>query len=187
MLQENRIWFAGNPWPEGHPIKEFHWSVEIRDGFVWMLVHLESSDYYAEREIDDDIDADDVPDWESPCVWANYHNCTLSCTLWHHGGWELCPVDRYSLEFLDGYEASVNPLPESAGMEFDDLAFHIYLLGHDAVAGHKLRFVRRGKSDRYDIEWTGKIANAYAGDYEYRHDFRATLFDVPAPRFNGVP
>jgi hypothetical protein len=181
MSQENRIWFANNPWPEGHLIKEFQWTAEIRDGLVWMSIHLESADYYSEREIDDDgVEYDS--DWQAPIVWANYHSCTMSCTEWHHGGWAVCPVEKFSLEFLNGYEASVDPLPDSAETDFDDLAFNIYLLGHDAVAGHKIRFTRQGGSDRFEIEWSGKIANAYVGNYNYRHDFRAVIFGIPAPQ-----
>lgn len=171
MSQENRIWFPGNPWPEGHPIEEFDWSVEDRDGVIWMLIHLKSANYYSERHIDDH-DAECGSAWKASIAWSNYHCCTMSCTYWHHGGFPVCPVEQYSLEFLDGYVASVNPLPESAEMEFDDLAFHIYLLGHDAVAGHRIHFRRRGNSDRFDLDWTGKIANAYAGDYDCRYDFR---------------
>lgn len=83
---------------------------------------------------------------------------------------------------LNGYEANVNPLPEAADMAFGDLAFHVYLLGHDAVAGHRIRMVRRGESDRFDIEWSGKLALAYVGDFEYRHDFRAVIYNVAAPK-----
>ncbi len=180
MPQENRIWFAGNPWPEGHPIAAFEWTVEVRDGIVWMLIHLKSSDYYSERKIVDE-GVDYYSDWGSPLVWRNYHACTMSCTYWHHGGFPVCPVEQFSPEFLDGYEAVVDPLPESADTDFDDLAFHIYLLGHDAVAGHRIRFRRRANSDRFDIEWTGKIANAYVGDYDYKRDFRAQIFDVLFP------
>ena len=182
MPQENRIWFAGNPWPEGHPIKQFEWKAEIRDGVVWMLLHLESADYYSERRIDDK-DAEYDSDWEAPIVWGNYHQCILSCTYWqNHRGFPVCPVEQFSAEFLDGYEAIVDPLPESADKGFDDRAFHIYLLGHDAVAGHRIHFRRRAGSDRFDIEWTGKIAKAYVGDYEYRYDFRSRIFDVQAPK-----
>jgi hypothetical protein len=180
MVQENRIWFAGNPWPEGHPITHFEWTAKVRDGIVWMRLHLASADYYAEREIKDD-GAEHESDWESPVLWANFHSCTISATKWHDGGWAFCPVEQWSLERLNNHEASVDPLPDSAETDFDDLAFHVYLLGHDAVAGHKIRFARRGDSNRFDIEWIGKIALAYAGDYEYRYDFRAQIYDVPAP------
>ena len=183
MSQENRIWFAGNPWPEGHPIKVICWTAEVREGVVWMSIHLESADYYSERDIDDD-GVVYASDWQAPIVWANYHSCTISCTQWHRGGWQVCPVEKFSLDFLNGYEANVDPLPDSAEKDFDDLAFHIYLLGHDAVAGHRIRFTRRGDSDRFDIEWSGKIANAYAGDYDYRHDFRAVIYDIPAPQLS---
>ena len=54
----NRIYFKGNPWPEGHPVKEFKWSASIRDGYVWFDMHLESQDYYSERDIEDDEDTE---------------------------------------------------------------------------------------------------------------------------------
>ncbi|MES2738619.1 MAG: hypothetical protein V4672_20045 [Verrucomicrobiota bacterium] len=180
MPQENRIWFAGNPWPEGHPLKAFEWTAEIREGIVWMMLHLESANYYSEREIGDD-EVNHRSDWEAPIAWGNYHSCRMSSTFWHQGGFPVCPAELFSPDFLDGYEVIVDPLPESADTEFDDLAFHIYLLGHDAVAGHLIRFIRRGDSDHFDIVWNGKIALAYTGDYEYKHDFRALIFDIKAP------
>ena len=180
MSQDNRIWFLENPWTEGHPIEEFEWTAEVREGVVWMQLHLKTAAYYSEREIEEEKD-DYESDFQAPPVWYNYHRCTLSSTFWHEGGFSVCPVAQFSPAFLQGYEAAVDPLPAPTQTDLDDLAFHIYLLGHDAVAGHRIRFLRRGESDRFDIEWTGKIALAYAGDFEYRHDFKALIFDVQMP------
>ena len=30
-----RILFPGNPWPEGHALQEFAWTVRLVDGKVW--------------------------------------------------------------------------------------------------------------------------------------------------------
>lgn len=181
MEKDNRIWFPGNPWPEGHPIKDFKWSAELRDGMVWFHLHLKTADYDSEREIEEDENEDHNSSWEAPSVWGNYHACTISSTNWHRGGFPVCPAADYTVDDLDGYEAQVDLLPLKEDFDWDDLAFHTYLLGHDSVAAHRIKFTRRGTSDRFDIEWTGKIALVYAGDYEYRHDFRALIHDVPAP------
>ncbi|MFC7339654.1 hypothetical protein ACFQY0_20890 [Haloferula chungangensis] len=181
MPEENRIWFPGNPWPEGHPIKDFAWTAEVRKGIVWFFLHLKTADYYSERDIDDEGEDFDSS-WEAPIVWGNYHSCTISSTDWHDGGFPVCPCSEYSIESLDGYEAIVDPLPINPDGDWDDLAFHTYLLGHDSVAGHKIKFSRRNDSNDFDIHWEGKIALVYAGDYEYRYDFKALVYGVGAPK-----
>lgn len=179
---QNRIHFAGNPWPEGHPVKEFRWTASARNNEVWFDLHLRSEDYDAEREIDEpeDEDIDHPSDWDAPGVWNNYHRCTLSSTAWGDGGgFAVCALPDFSLARLDGLEVSID-LPPPDDME--DNVFHIYLLGHDAAAQHRIRFDRIAGTDRFHITWTGKIALAYTGDYEYRYDFSAQLHDVEAPR-----
>lgn len=179
---QDRIHFAGNPWPEGHPVKEFRWTASVRDNEVWFDLHLRSEDYDAEREIDEpeDEDVDHPSDWDAPGVWNNYHRCTLSSTAWGDGGgFAVCALPDFSLALLDGLKVSIDlPPPDDT----EDNVFHIYLLGHDAAAHHRIRFDRIADTDRFHITWTGKIALAYAGDYEYRYDFSARLHDVEAPR-----
>ena len=137
-MNQNRIYFKGNPWPEGHPIKRFELSSRIEDdGYVWIDITLESENYYSERDIDDDEDDDYESDWSAPIVWGNYHRCTISSTKWGNSGVKLCKVDEYCLSYLDGLELSVDPKPEEVD-DWEELAFHIYLLGHDAVAKHKI-------------------------------------------------
>ncbi|PBI86593.1 hypothetical protein [Variovorax boronicumulans] len=182
MTPPNRIHFADNPWPEGHPVKEFRWTASVRNNEVWFDLHLRSEDYDAEREIDEPEDEDiDYPsDWDAPGVWTNYHRCTLSSTAWGDGGgFAVCALSDFSLAHIDGLEVSIDlPPPE----DMEDNVFHIYLLGHDAAAHHRIRFDRIAGTDRFDITWTGKIALAYAGDYTYKYDFSARLHDVEAPR-----
>ena len=81
---------------------------------------------------------------------------------------------------MDGLELEIDNDPENI-KEWDDLAFHIYLLGHDAVAKHKIKFVRAADS-LFEIQWSGKIAQAYVGDYEFKHDFNAVLKNVQFPK-----
>lgn len=185
-----RIFFTGNPWPEGHPVKEFRWTAAVRDGQVWFDLHLRSDDYEAEREIEDPEEEDETEDgeyrgdWQSASVWTNYHRCTLSSTHWGQGdGFAVCALADYGLEKLDGLELAVDEPPPD---DIEDNVFHIYLLGHDAAAAHRVRFDRIPGSDRFNITWTGRIALAYTGDYEYRYEFAAHLYDVQAPSLPGA-
>ena len=180
-MKANRIYFKDNPWPEGHPIKEFKWSARDKGNDIWFDLHLKSEDYYSERDIEDDEEIEYPSDWAAPIVWGNYHACTLSSTHWGNGGFKVCSVLEYSPEFIDGLEIEVDPKPQMIE-DFDDFSFHIYLLGHDAVAKHRIKFERIGTSLKYRIIWSGKIAQAYVGDYEFKHDFSVTLDEVEMPQ-----
>ncbi|SFM71525.1 hypothetical protein [Marinobacter zhejiangensis] len=179
-MEADRIYFKDNPWPEGHPIKEFEWSAKEVDGDVWFDLHLKSADYYSERDIEDDEDVDYPSSWDAPNVWGNYHACTLSSNKWHNGGFRVCAKADYSPEFLDGLELLVDPDPD-AHEDWDDFAFHIYLLGHDAAARHRIRFDRIDGTDRFRITWLGAIALAYVGDHEFKHEFSAQVSSAPLP------
>ncbi|WP_061333216.1 hypothetical protein [Marinobacter excellens] len=183
-MEPDRIYSKDNPWPEGHPIKKFAWSAKEIDGDVWFDMHLESADYYAERDIEDDEDDDYPSDWAAPIVWGNYHSCTLSSNYWHHGGFRVCSKAEYTPEFLDGLELLVDPSHETVD-NYDDLAFHIYLLGHDAVAKHRIRFERIGDTLQFKIVWSGLIALAYVGDYEFKHEFSALVSNAEYPVLSG--
>jgi hypothetical protein len=182
-MSDNRITFLGNPWPAGHPILEFKWLAGERNGQVWFDLHLKTAEYDSERSIDGDEDVEYSSDWEAPVVWNNYHACTLSSNYWHDGGFPVGDVGNVSLEFLDGMEVSVDsPAPEDP----EDNAFNVYLLGHDAAAHHRIKFARIPGTDRFNIHWVGKLALTYVGDYEYKHDFEARIFNVQAPDLPGA-
>ena len=173
----SRIFFAGNPWPEGHPIKTFEWSARLRNGEVWFDFHLESEDYDSERPIDDD-GVEYQSDWEAPIVWNNYHACTLSTNFWHEGGFPTGLGSLAALASMDRLELVVDSPPPD---DSEDNAFHVYLLGHDAAAEHRIRFSRIPGTDRFNIDWTGRLALAYVGDHEYKHSFTASLLGIQAP------
>ena len=178
-----RITFPGNPWPEGHAIKEFVWSGRLEaDGDVWMDFHLESENYYAEREVEDD---EDHSDWEAPIVWGNYHACTLSSTHWPgqfrggRVGGQDDPVRFGGLCDSTVFADDVGPDDE---YDYDlHVAFGINLLGHDGVAGHSIRLTPNG-GGRCDVHWTGRIAQAYAGLMNFEHTFEALATGV---KFDG--
>lgn len=184
LMEKNRIYFENNPWPEGHPIKAFEWEAKVKDGDVWFDFHLESDDYYSERDIEDDEDVEYESDWAAPIVWGNYHSCTLSTNYWHEGGFKVCKASEYTPDFLDGYEVQIDMHPENIE-ERDDLAFHIYLLGHDAAACHKIKFIRNKENGKFSINWNGRIAQAYIGDYEFRHNFKAKINELNMPQIEN--
>jgi hypothetical protein len=186
---DGRIHFSDNPWPEGHPIAEFAWTARNQNGQVWFDLHLRSADYYAERDIEDDEDAEYDSDWDAPGVWYNYHRCTLSSTFWSSDkGFEVCAASEYSPASLEGRAFAVDPVGTDMSEvdDLDELSFNIYLLGHDSVANHRIVFHRRGDSDLFDIEWSGDIALTYAGEDALAHRFEARIHGVLFPALASV-
>lgn len=154
-----RVTFVGNPWPEGHPAT-LRLSITEHDGRRGVAIELQTENYYAERDVED---PEDSGWWDAPGAWGNYHKAALS-------GWIRCDVS--SLADLVGKKLVADK--KAVGREdwdWDDLAFHhCYILGHDAVAGHRLAFTAEG--DSLGVVWTGKVALAYVGERAFKHDFK---------------
>jgi hypothetical protein len=183
-----RIVFPGNPWPDGHAIKDFQLLAALRPGTsVRVLMHLQTEDYDAARKIDYDDDHEHDSVWEASRVWGNYHNCVLSATHWGIDGSSGFPVHdasaRFDVDALAGTEFCVDHVAgERIDIEDDQLAFHLYLLGHDTAADHRIAFNALG-SGRFAINWSGRIALTYVGSTTLRHAFKAHIPDTP---FLGV-
>jgi len=178
-MSMGRIHFAGNPWPEGHPIKEFIWTSRVSDGQLWFDFHLQAAAYDSERVVPDDPVADDIPDWNAAIVWTNYGACILSSNYWEQQpGIPVGAAKQLTLDEIHGMVLSIDDPPAE---DRDAAAFHIYLLGHDSVACHEVSFERIPRSDCFNILWTGRIALTDHGDDEYRHAFTARIRNVPAP------
>ncbi len=180
--QIGRIWFPGNPWPNGHAIKRFDWSGCMdAKGSLRFDLHLETVDYDSEAE--PAIDEED--DWRAPGVWGNYHSCTISSTEWKEEGTTGLAAGSPEAPLVWGAisetELVADEAEQGAMFEFDPPAFWTYLTGHDAVADHHVRFLKSSQG-AFDLEWRGRIALAYAGDNELKHTFRAV---VPGVRFQG--
>jgi hypothetical protein len=172
-----RIYFPGNPWPEGHAIQEFVWKAEVSEGEVRFRFQLDTANYYAEREFEDDENVDYPSDWAAPIVWGNYHRAHFRTNK----PFGVCPAAEYSLERLDDLRLHVDPLPCDVG-DYEGQVFHVYLLGHDTVVDHHIEFHRVPGTDSFDISWRGKIALTYVGNYEPEHEFHATIRSISAPR-----
>ena len=177
VKQPNRIYFKGNPYPKGHKINKFVWSGRLdEDEQLWFDFHLETEDYDAEDNTEDIEET--ASDWKAKSVWGNYHSCTISSTKCHLGGIKIQTLNgKFDFNNMQQKELTADTLPFEADFDIDDLAFHIYLLGHNSCANHRIKFSKNA-SDNFDIEWRGKIALTYSGEGEFKHDFTALIQDV---------
>ncbi|MCQ9637992.1 hypothetical protein MP478_01220 [Chryseobacterium sp. WG14] len=176
METVSKIYFLNSPYPNGHQIIAFNWSGKIdEDESVWFDFHLKTEKYYADDQ-NEDIEEKTSSNWDSKIVWGNYHACILSSTYWgDQGGIRIDkPGEKVDFDSVTKSELHSNDLPSYRDFEEEDLAFNIYLLGHDSCAGHKIKF-SKNDNHRYTIEWTGKIALTYSGDDEFSHDFKAHI------------
>lgn len=57
----------------------------------------------------------------------------------------------------------------------------IVFADHGNAVDHRIRVVRRGDSERFDILWSGPIALSYVGRYRPDFRFQARIDDVPMP------
>jgi hypothetical protein len=187
-----RIWFPGNPWPDGHAIIALAFSILLHDAGLGLLLNLRSEDYgiHDPDDDDDEDEPDDTRDWESKIVWNNYHACTLSNTYW---GIEpaTCPVidpAGFTANRLDRLTFGPDPVlqGQELAQDYDQNAFHIYLLGHDAVAAHQIALDRQ-PDGHFALTWSGLIALAYGGYYDFDYLFRAEARNVPFLGFHVDP
>lgn len=169
-----RIHFPGNPWPRGHAIESLEWTGRLTPTGLFFDLVLRSADYDEDDEPDapEDDETEAPSDWEAKIVWRNFHACTIEANKGFLAGTEAAKLD---LGALPGREFRVDPLPgagaSAAELEHDELAFHIYLLGHDTVAGHRIRFAAREDATTFWLRWTGRIALTYVGREDFAYDF----------------
>ncbi|RZJ49026.1 MAG: hypothetical protein EOO44_19045 [Flavobacterium sp.] len=180
MNQPDRIYFLGNPYPNGHALKEFEWSGRIEeDESMWFDFHLKTDNYYAEDETEDeDEDEDSKSNWDSKIAWSNYHKCILSSTYWGDYGIKINKTAGKAVfnDFIkdDLLADTFSEDDDEEGFDCDELAFGIYLLGHDTCANHRIK-VTPTTQNKFDIDWSGKIALTYSGGDEFSHDFKLHL------------
>ncbi|MGC4089360.1 MAG: hypothetical protein QM756_16025 [Polyangiaceae bacterium] len=105
-----RIVFQGGPWPLGHGIKKARWIAVLGEAGLRFHLHVETRDYDAEDDREDDSD-EDASNWDSRGVWNNYQSCTLSSTQWDHAGFVVATAKRpIDLEQLEGKAFRVDPV-----------------------------------------------------------------------------
>lgn len=174
-----RITFPGNPWPKGHAIAEAAWTAELTLEGLRFHLHLVSANYDAGDRKGEDEDEELDSDWKSKVVWTNYHRCSLSSTKWGNAGFLVAtPGKPIDIEKLAGVTFRVDPIKRASipeDVELDELAFNIYLLGHDSVMDHTIAFTRRRGPSTYDVSWKARIALTYTGNMKLKHSLVATL------------
>lgn len=193
MNKPNRIYFLENPYPNGHALEEFTWSGRIEeDETIWFDFHLKTENYYAEDDTDlneeeeeEEEEEEDVDsDWDSKVVWGNFHRCTMSSTFWGDNGIKIStPSEKVVFNDLIKDVLLADAFPLDDDYDYDDVAFGIYLLGHDSCANHRIQITPTA-SNQFDIDWSGKIALTYVGDDEFRYDFKLHLQNVEFDGFH---
>jgi hypothetical protein len=181
-----RIWFAGNPWPQGHRLEscEMVGLIDPRrgayiDGIVEgpalsLAIELKSAPY-DEGDDPSDRDALGADDWTSKIAWNNYGSAWIGSTA--SGAMPGFQVSDGIIPFKhddDAYHFMVDRLPlELASFSdfFQRQAFGCYVLGHDAVADHDIRLHSRTSDGSYQLDWTGRLALAYGGAETFDHGF----------------
>ncbi|MEM6724885.1 MAG: hypothetical protein AAF598_12650 [Bacteroidota bacterium] len=199
MLNPNRIWFKDNPWPNGHALEKVRFFGILSENGIFLHLEIASEKYYAAegwehiRKIakahDSQLEKQNVTDdWLYYSSWLNYHSGHIKPNN---------PIMLGNAEHsfsMDALHQMVlrldDPPPIEAtwgGLDFDGMAFHCYVLGHDAVAHHQIQIQEANKPFEYDIDWTGKVALAYGGDEDFRYDFIVQLRNLRFEGFDGRP
>ena len=182
------ILFHGNPWPAGHRIAELNWSGAIHpERGLSLGFELQSASYYEGEEdrfpFDDEEDVDGSY-WRAKSAWANYHACRIGTSTTSDSPGILVSDGTTPFAFdAETYDFRADPMPVSANEVFESGAFGIYLLGHDAVADHRIDLRSTDAAGHYAMNWTGRIALAYSGDEEFKYDFTAKAEDL---RFDAI-
>lgn len=180
MSDYGRIWFAKSPWPQGHRLAAIQWSGRLDDRGLWFDLHLQTAAYEADHPGERAGPNVRDYDWADPAVWHNYGRCTMSSTKWFQGGFLVGTADE-PLDWgkLGARAFHIDPLPVRAP------SFHIYLLGHDRVANHRIRFTAaRGGAC---IDWSAQIGLGVAGTRRFRHRLSARTRTVPFRGFRILP
>lgn len=171
-----RIYFVGNPWPEGHLIKDFAWSLTKDEQGYSLRFDIATAEYSAERSFPKD-DLTGKSNWESPITWDNYCGCNIN------GGFHLCSSNTDPISALTKGPHFVDMLQDT-DWDIDALHFEPYIRGHDAMAFHEI-LIEQNSAGNFDITWKGKIALFYSGEKEFNYEFKAVIPNVSAPAIEG--
>lgn len=178
IMVNGRILFADNPWPDGHSIEKLTWGATLHPA-QGLFIHFDlvSAPYCDGDHVEEK--ADGTSDWHSKSVWANYHACHIAPSM-TSDCWGILVSDG-SVPFdldLPNHQFHADLLPTSVDHVFEHGVFGIYLLGHDACADHRINLARMADTNCYSLNWSGRIALAYADQEDFRYTFTATAENV---------
>ncbi|MFD7659569.1 hypothetical protein ACFV4N_36820 [Actinosynnema sp. NPDC059797] len=166
-----RIWFPGNPWPDGHRIAMFAWNGRLdHDGRLWFNLELTTAPYL-ETPPSEAVAGTDH--WSSAETWEEYERCWLTS---YGFGDLLAGTPERPFRLTRPHRLTADPLPLSRPGA--DLTWFTHVLGHDASADHELVFTPEATGTGHRIDWTAKVALTYLlGEEDFRHGFRVLLRD----------
>lgn len=165
---ENKIYFIGNPWPNGHLIKEgAGMSLFKNNNLIFVKLSLKSENYCLESE-----SFSRETDWECVDSWSNY--CFANLNLCEE--LEVDCTKFASLLTKSEFLLKATSLP----INYDDLDInrnHCYILGHDDVVGHKIKLIKL-ENNNYNVEWSCEYVGTYFGNYEPSQNILIKLFNI---------
>lgn len=187
------IKFLGNPWPKGHPLKEFYLGILLHEAKgdlpakASLDLRFRSENYYYPFDYEAMLEASRVQSalsskWEKIETWLNYGFASANSIASHDSMMLADENNGFELDYLDDFNRKIDPIPEiisDKDSHYQIPAFQSHILARDDTADHQIRISRDPKSNLYNIIWKGKCNKAKEGNYRYRHEFELHAFDVP--------
>lgn len=159
--EKGRIWFPGNPWPNGHEIVDFsiEFTLDVEENVLRLDLHLSTDDYYAEDDKSKKLEEEEPEDdWSARVVWTNYHHCMISTSEWDGKGFVIGSPDHvFDYSKLHGAVFRFDQLDQNGDGKGDQQC-DSYIHGHDEVRDHTIKFSKNPDVPHgWDIEWTGRV------------------------------
>ncbi len=198
------IKFPGNPWPDGHPLKDFRLGVLLHKprgqvpAKATLDIRFRSEDYCHPHNFEKMSEAPamlisnnqdkETPKWESISSWLNFGAAYASSIASHE---DMVIADEYTgfdIECLNDFTRVIDPIPEIICDEdnnYEIPAFHSHVLSWNDMADHHMNITRNHKSGLYDVFWKGKCGRSDIGNSRYQHEFELQVSGVPFSGFSG--
>ncbi len=193
------IKFPGNPWPDGHPLKDFRLGVLLHEprgdlpAKATLDLRFRSENYCHPHSFEKMSEASKVQpqetsNWESISSWLNY-GAAYATSIASHEDMVIADQDTgFDIECLNDFTRLIDPIPEIISDDDDNYeipAFHSHILSWDDMADHHMNITRNPKSGLYDVFWKGKCGRSDIGSYRFQHEFELQVSDVPFSGYSG--
>jgi hypothetical protein len=198
-----RIKFSDNPWPKGHPLKDFYLGILIHEpkgdlpARATLDVRFRSENYYYPYSYEEMPDASKdqtakskkiSSSWEKIDTWLN-HDSAYSNSISNHDAMVLADEnDGFDLEYLDDFNRVIEPIQQT--LPDDDShykipAYHSHILTRDDMVVHNIHISCDSESGLYDIIWIGNCGKANKGNFRYQHEFELQAAGIPFGGYCG--
>jgi len=192
-----RIKFLGNPWPDGHPLKDFRLGVLLHESRgdipakATLDLRFRSEDYCYPATSDvelSNIQDKEAPKWESINSWLSYGAAYATSIASHEDMVIADTKSGFDIECLNDFTRVIDPIPDTITDDDTKLeipAFHSHILSWDDMADHHMTIKRNPNSGLYDVYWKGKCDRSEIGNYRFQHEFEIEVSDVPFSGYSG--